>query len=203
MASQQNDNTEQQILDAAHDVFIEKGMQAAKMQDIADKAGIKRTVVNYYFRTKEKLYKKVARAIIQKALPMMMGVLNSDKPLEEKITAFVRNYINMAQLNPFMPGYIVNEVNRMGPEFIEEMFDKKPDISIFIAHLEREMDAGNIVRTNPHQIMLHMISMCLFPFVGKKMFMLMSGLDTAETNALLEARKTEVPRMIMAGIRPD
>lgn len=198
------DNTEQQILDAAYDVFMEKGMHGAKMQDIADEAGIKRTVVNYYFRTKEKLYKKVARTIVQHALPKMMGVLNSDMSLEEKIKAFAHNYISMAQKTPFMPVYIVTEVNKLGTEFIVELFDGNlPDIQPFVKHIETEKAAGKIRDIDPYQVILNLISLCLFPFVGRKMFLLMTGVEKKQYNDMIEQRKQEVPRVILASLKPD
>lgn len=197
--TEQQENTEQQILDAAYEVFMEKGMHGTRMSDIADKAGIKRTVVNYYFRTKEKLYKKVAKTIVRQALPVMLKVLNSDISLKEKIGQFVHNYISMAQRTPFMPIYIVNEVNKLGPAFIEEIFDgNKPSMQPFVAHLQREVDAGNIRAVDPYQILLHIMSLCLFPFLGKGLYMIMSGLEKKAFEDLIEARKVEVPKLIIS-----
>ncbi|MEZ4684796.1 MAG: TetR/AcrR family transcriptional regulator [Bacteroidia bacterium] len=193
------DNTEQQILDAAYEVFLEKGMDGTRMSDIAEKAGIKRTVVNYYFRTKEKLYKKVAKLILRQAMPVMLGVLNSDMSLKEKISQFVHNYISMAQRNPFMPIYIVNEVNKLGTGFIHELFDgNTPNVQPFIDHIQREVDAGNIRPVDPHQIILHIISLCLFPFLGKNIFMLMTKLEKDAVDSIIEARKQEVPKLIIS-----
>jgi AcrR family transcriptional regulator len=197
--TEQQENTEHQILDAAYEVFMEKGMQGTRMSDIADKAGIKRTVVNYYFRTKEKLYMKVAKTIVKQALPVMVRVLNSDTSLKEKIEQFVHNYISMAQRTPYMPIYIVNEVNKLGPAFIEEIFEgNKPSIQPFIDHLKREVDAGNIRQVEPYQILLHIMSLCLFPFLGKSMFSIMTGLGKQSIDDLIEARKQAVPELIIS-----
>ena len=47
------DNTEEKIIDAATDVFVQKGMDGARMQEIADLAGINKALLHYYFRSKE------------------------------------------------------------------------------------------------------------------------------------------------------
>ena len=79
------DSTEQKIFEAAHEVFTQKGMDGAKMQEIADRAGINKALLHYYYRTKEKLYEAVVRVIISKALPAIWQVIESELPLEEKI----------------------------------------------------------------------------------------------------------------------
>ncbi len=49
-------STEEKILMAARQIFIDRGMDGARMQDIADAAGINKAMLHYYFRSKEKLY---------------------------------------------------------------------------------------------------------------------------------------------------
>ena len=49
-------STEEKILAAAKKVFVLKGMAGARMQDIADEAGINKALLHYYFRSKEKLF---------------------------------------------------------------------------------------------------------------------------------------------------
>ncbi|MCK5537355.1 MAG: helix-turn-helix transcriptional regulator, partial [Bacteroidales bacterium] len=44
-----NINTEQKILLAATKIFSTKGMQGARMQEIADEAGINKALLHYYF----------------------------------------------------------------------------------------------------------------------------------------------------------
>ena len=58
-------NTEQKILDAAITIFIRYGFHGTTLQQIAKKAGVNKSAIHYYFRSKEKLYKKVLMEIIQ------------------------------------------------------------------------------------------------------------------------------------------
>jgi AcrR family transcriptional regulator len=55
------ENTEERILDAAKKVFMQKGSAGARMQDIADAAGINKALLHYYFRSKEKLFEVIFR----------------------------------------------------------------------------------------------------------------------------------------------
>ncbi|HEU4496723.1 MAG TPA: TetR/AcrR family transcriptional regulator [Flavobacterium sp.] len=199
----ETESTEEQILVAAFNVFVEKGFENTKMQDIADQAGIKRTVLNYYFRTKELLYKKIAKTILKQALPNMLKILNSDLPFEQKIEEFVENYINLGLKNPHMPLFIINELNHLGPAFIEEMLDgKKPEINTFIEHVKDEMKKGNIIAINPVQVPLHIVSLCAFPIIGKPMVKLITNSDEKQYNELIQERKKEVVRFVLKGLKP-
>ncbi|HNA17232.1 MAG TPA: helix-turn-helix domain-containing protein, partial [Ferruginibacter sp.] len=51
-----NKDTEQKILESARNVFIQKGLAGARMQDIADHAGVNKALLHYYFTSKDKLF---------------------------------------------------------------------------------------------------------------------------------------------------
>lgn len=199
----ENESIEEQILVAAFNVFVEKGFENAKMQDIANQAGIKRTVLNYYFRSKELLYQKIAKTILRQALPNMLKILNSDLSFEQKIKDFVENYIDLWLKNPFMPLFIINELNHLGSAFIEKMLDGvKPDIDIFLEHVKDEMDKGNIVKINPIQVPLHIISLCAFPIIGKPMVMLITNSNEKLYIEIIQERKAEITRLVLKGLKP-
>lgn len=199
----ENESIEEQILVAAFNVFVEKGFENAKMQDIANQAGIKRTVLNYYFRSKELLYQKIAKTILRQALPNMLKILNSDLSFEQKIKDFVENYIDLGLKNPFMPLFIINELNHLGSAFIEKMLDGvKPDIDIFLEHVKDEMDKGNIVKINPIQVLLHIISLCAFPIIGKPMVMLITNSNEKLYIEIIQERKAEITRLVLKGLKP-
>ena len=74
-------NTEQKIHEAAKTVFIRKGLEGARMQEIADEAGINKALLHYYFRTKDKLFEAVFADAFYKMVPNIIGSLKSDIPL--------------------------------------------------------------------------------------------------------------------------
>lgn len=201
--SQKVETIEEQILVAAFNVFVEKGFENAKMQDIADQAGIKRTVLNYYFRSKELLYQKIAKTILRQALPNMLKILNSDLAFEQKVKDFVEHYIDLGVKNPFMPLFIINELNHLGSDFIEKMLDGlKPNISNFIDHVKDEMNKGNIIDMNPVHVPLHIISLCAFPILGKPMVMLITNSNENQYQKIIQERKSEVVRFVLKGLKP-
>ena len=104
--------TEEKIFEAATDVFVEKGMDGARMQDIASLAGINKALLHYYFRTKDQLFNAVFEMIARKILKKFAPVFDENLSLEAKIRFFFREHIAFLQENPKLPAFILNEVNR-------------------------------------------------------------------------------------------
>ena len=207
MAKKENqpasDSTEQKIFDAAHEVFTQKGMDGAKMQEIADRAGINKALLHYYYRSKEKLYETVARAIIGKALPAIRQVIESDQPLEDKLRRFIETYIDIISKNTFIPLFIISEINKHPDRFIDSVLPKDlPKPEQFFQQVQVEINAGRIRPIRPQHLIVNIISMCVFPFVGKPMIRILLGMGPGEMRLFLEQRKEEVTSFVLAALRP-
>lgn len=197
------DSTEQKIFEAAREVFTQKGMDGAKMQEIADRAGINKALLHYYYRSKEKLYEMVVRAVIGKALPALRQIIESDLPLEEKIRGFISTYIDVISHNTFIPLFIISEINKHPEHFFETILPKDlPKPEVFFRQVEDEIAAGRIRPVKPQHLIVHIISMCVFPFVGKPMVRILLGMSSGEMRMFLEERKQEVTVFVLAALRP-
>jgi len=195
--------TEQKIFDAAHEVFTQKGMDGAKMQEIADRAGINKALLHYYYRSKDKLYETVAKAVIGRAVPVIRQMFEGEQALEEKIRNFIDFYIQLISRNPFIPLFIISEINKHPDRFFEAIFPREmPRPEVFISQVVEEAAAGCIRPTDPRHLIVHIISLCVFPFVGKPMLRLVLGMSPEETRTFMEARKTEVTEFVLAALRP-
>lgn len=202
-SQQGGDSTEQKIFDAAHEVFTQKGMDGAKMQEIADRAGINKALLHYYYRTKEKLYEAVARAIIQTAVPRVRGVLESELSLEEKLTQFVHLYVDLILKNPYIPLFIVSETNKHPDHFFDKILPKElPKPELIFRQIESEIAAGRIRPVDPRHLIINVVSMCVFPFLARPIARLILGLSAEEMRAMLESRKHEIVTFVMASLRP-
>lgn len=197
------DSTEQKIFEAAHEVFMQKGMDGAKMQEIADRAGINKALLHYYYRSKEKLYETVARAILAKALPAIRQVIESEYPLEVKIRRFIETYIDIISRNTFIPLFIISEIQKHPERFIDNVLPKDlPKPEVFFRQVEAEIAAGRIRPVKPQHLIVNMIAMCIFPFVGKPMIRIVLGMSAGEMRVFLEERKEEVTHFVLASLRP-
>lgn len=161
--------TEEIIFEAASEVFIEKGMDGARMQEIADKAGINKSLLHYYYRSKENLFDIVFEKFASQMFSKFAPVLDEKLTFEEKIRFFYREHLEILKRNPALPAFILNEMNR-NPERIKKLM-KKLDVKKVWAQLERmhkdEFDRYNITRDNFPQLMTSIVALSVFPLAGK------------------------------------
>lgn len=161
--------TEEKIFEAATDVFVEKGMDGARMQDIANRAGINKALLHYYYRSKDRLFNAVFEMIARKLFAKFAPVFDDNLSLEDKIKFFYREHITFLQNNPRLPAFILNEINR-NPDRIRKLlknieFDKIWTM-IFEQHKD-ELKNYNITRELLPQVMVSVASLSVFPFAAR------------------------------------
>lgn len=195
--------TEEKILEAAKAVFVRKGMAGARMQDIADEAGINKALLHYYFRNKEKLFEVIFMGAAQQLFPRVNKIFTSDQPLFEKIEKFCEEYITIVMSNPYLPLFVLNEINRDPVYFLGKVWPEnaRPNPEKFLEQIEQEIKKGTIRRISPVQLLMNVISMTIFPFVAKPMFQKHLGLDELQFRSVMEQRKKEIPAFIISSIK--
>ena len=197
-----NDTTETRILEAARKVFLKKGMAGARMQDIADEAGINKAMLHYYFRNKEKLFERIFMELSQRFFPRLIMIFESGESLFKKIEMFVVEYIDQMRQTPYLPIFVLNEINRQPETFIRKMMGNEgPPVKKFFSSVEKEVKKGVIKPIDPSQLLLNIISLCIFPFVARPMFQLVVNIDSTRFDKMLEQRKKELPGFIIRAIK--
>ncbi len=192
----------EKILVAAKNVFLVKGMAGARMQDIANEAGINKALLHYYFRNKEQLFKVIFKEASDKLFPKINSIFESDSSLFEKIEHFTREYITVMLENPYLPLFVLNEINADPHYFIRKIWGKnKPRPEKFLQQIEKEVKKGIIKKISPDQLLMNLISLTIFPFVSKPMFQANLGLDEVQFRNIMERRKKEIPKFIIDSIR--
>jgi AcrR family transcriptional regulator len=194
---------EEKILDAAKKVFVTKGMAGARMQDIADEAGINKALLHYYFRSKEKLFEVIFAEAAEKLFPKINAIFESDVPLFEKIERFCDEYITIMSENPYLPLFVLNEISRDSENFLEKVWDKKriPMPQKFLDQIEKETKKGTIRKISPVHLLINLISLSIFPFVGKPMIQFVMQLDELQFRNIMQQRKKEIPKFIIDSIK--
>lgn len=202
MEEQQDKSTEKKILEAAKIVFLEKGFDGARMQEIADKAGMNKALLHYYFRSKEKMFDAIFQEAFQQFIPRVAEIMMTDKPLFEKLESFIDTYLTMLFNNPHLPGFVLHEINR-NPEKIVNIFKNsgiKPEY-LGMA-ISKEVEAGNIKPVLPVHLIVNILGMCLFPFIAKPIIkgFLFHNDDELFADFLSE-RKKEITLFVLNSIR--
>jgi AcrR family transcriptional regulator len=203
MAKYKKDNsTQERILEAARKVFVGKGMFGARMQDIADEAGINKALLHYYFKSKEMLFEEIFVESASKLFPKINKIFLSDEPLFTKIEQFCEEYINIIIDNPYLPLFVLNEVNRDPVYFMNKIWGmNKPNPKRFLEQIAEEVKKGTIKEISPLHLLMNLISMTIFPFLSKPMFQMNLGIDELQFRMMMEQRKTEIPKFIIDSIK--
>lgn len=195
-------STEFVILSAAKKVFSIKGKDGATMQEIANEAAINKALLHYYFRTKDLLFEQVFFEEVKKFSPILKNAIAQEVDLYQKINNICEAYILMAIENPFVPVFVIGELNKQPDLLIQKMFDGDlPDFPKLALQIKEEVDAGKIKPIMPQQLIMNMMSMCVFPFLMKPMFIVGMQIDKDIFTNLMLQRIKDVPKFIIDSIK--
>jgi AcrR family transcriptional regulator len=191
-------STEEKIKIAASKVFLKKGYSATRTRDIAEEAGINLALLNYYFRSKEKLFQKVMQEKMQQFFGVLLQIVNDPSTqLETKIEQIVSNYIDVLSENPELPLFVLSEMKGNADKiqnilpvqkfndnlsFVKQLQEKRPDI-------------------NPIHFLMNILGMTVFPFVAKPAFNLIASTNKSELESILKERKELIPKWIKAMLK--
>lgn len=202
MIKTKDSSTETNILEAAKKIFQQKGMDGSRMQEIADEAGINKAMLHYYFKSKQILFEAVFENAFMLLAPQMNKILNDDSSIEEKIRNFTSNYISFVSEHPYLPNFIIQEMNR-NPDFIEKLKQNKslPNIEKFKKQVELEIENGFLNPIDAKQLFIHILSLSIFPFIGSNLLKTIINVDENGYDLLIEQRKTEVANFIIQAIK--
>jgi AcrR family transcriptional regulator len=192
-------SAEEKIKQAARKLFTEKGFDAVKTRDIAAESGINLALLNYYFRSKEKLFEIVMIENFEQFIQQLIPVLSDEgSSIDEIVTQATARYIEMLKKNPDLPFFIMNEMKsnpaRLG--FFREKI--APVREGFLKKVMHAMKEGKIAQMHMSHFMMNFMGLVIFPFVAQPMLMKINGLSNKEFDELMDQRKELVPIWLKA-----
>lgn len=188
-------STEEKIKAAARKVFAAKGFAGTRTRDIAEEAGINLALLNYYFRSKQKLFDEIMLEKIQ-AFFGKIGPIFTDTTttLETKIESFVSHYTSLLIKNPELPLFVLSEIRTHPQSFIQatqigQLFTN----SSFVHQLKEKQP-----KAHPMHFLMSMLGMTVFPFITMPMLKTVASLDDESFNSLMLERKKLIPKWMNA-----
>jgi AcrR family transcriptional regulator len=195
------ESTENQILIAAREVFIVKGFEGTRMQEIADHAGINKALLHYYFRSKEKLFEAVFSEVAANLFPAMRQLLEAELGIREKLTFFIKIYLKALHENPFIPSFVINTLNSNTESFLK--YIKKAGIKPLLLQkqIDEEAARGVIRAIKAEHLVVNIIALCVFPFVARPIVQNIFEMNDEEYQAYLSARESEIIDFVLKSIQ--
>jgi AcrR family transcriptional regulator len=188
-------STEQKIKEAAHKVFVQKGYSGTTTRDIADAAGINNALLNYYFRSKEKLFDIVMQEQVATLFGKIYPIVNNEETtLEQKIAAIIDYYTEVLLAQPGLMLFVLSEMHNQPERIANHMEANKGMMHSVIARQFKEAKPD----VHPMQMIMTVMGMTLFPFMGRGVFQRTSGLEDSVFEGILKERKKILPVLIKA-----
>ena len=193
-------STEEKIKEAARAVFYKKGFAATRTRDIAEEAGINLALLNYYFRSKQKLFDLIIIEALFRFVQNIQTVLNDPATtLEQKIAALANHYIDFIIAEPEIPTFILTEVRNNPKELLTKLPIKEILVnSVFFQQHREAVNRGIITEASPVHFLMNLLGLIIFPFIAKPILMEVNDLKTPGFNQLMQERKTLIPVWVKA-----
>jgi len=195
-----DNNTESKIKAAARVVFHKKGFAATRTRDIAEEAGLNLALLNYYFRSKEKLFELIMFETVSGFLQNMAIVFNDESTtLEKKVELVAEKYIDLIIIEPEIPLFMMSEIRSHGAAILEKLPVANSILqSSFIKQYKDAAEKGKITEPNPLHFLMNLLGMVVFPFISSPMLKKVGNLTDKQFNKLMQERKKLIPIWIKA-----
>jgi AcrR family transcriptional regulator len=140
-----------QILEAALDVFGERGLAGARLDDIARRAGVSKGTIYLYFPNKEELFREVVRAIVIDRLRQAAAEAGEGDPVDE-LKRYLRTYWNFVRSTEFQTIFklVTSELHNF-PD-LAEFYGRevvKPATELAAGMIRRGIERGDFRRVDP------------------------------------------------------
>ncbi len=197
--------TRDRIFVAASDIFEEKGYAAARMQEIADRAGINKALLHYYFTTKEQLFRAVFQVLLKKMFEKIFSIFSEEISFKEKIKRFLDEHIEFMIKNPKLPIFLLNELSQNPAlvEGIKEMVNYEKLRALIYTRHAKELKGYGIKKNDMPQLMVTVVSFSIFPFAARDMLTLMIPPmdDNKKFNAFMRERKEFASDFVITALK--
>jgi len=189
-------DTEMRIKDVARKLFQEKGFAGTKTRDIAAAADINLASLNYYYRSKKKLFDIIMIESMQTFFSGILPIIEDEETtVKEKIVLLVDQYITMLSANPDMPTFIINEVRANPQDFSDRIgVLEKVKSSVLIRQFREAQQLGEMPMINPIHLMMNLLGLVVFPFIAAPMISTVTGISQDDLMKIIEERKELIPK---------
>ncbi len=190
--------TEEHIKQRAKVLFFTTGILDASTQEIADFAGVNRTLVNYYFRSKKNLFHIVYTEIITEMRTNFAAIYVSNVTFREKVEALIDYTTEFRETYPFLEIFNIQETSKLNnrletvlrPTCMEET-------GFFLKEIEEEMKKGTIPAYEPINFLINLMSLISFPIVMKPIFREIFCISTEEQYQRIYNQRKEMVMTIL------
>ena len=180
-------NKQELIKQTAKELFFSKGYLHATTQEIADAAGVNRSLINYYFRSRDLLFQTVYREAMDSLKAQLDRVLYDEIPFREKMELFIDVYMKELLRYPYRESFLITEI--CSKNFALQEKKKSDSLAHFLTEIAAEMEKGTIKKLNPIQFIFNLFALMAFPVIMTPLYQKLLDLSETEYSTLIVDRK--------------
>ncbi len=197
--------TMEKILDAARKLFVQQGFAATTTRDIAKEAGINLALVNYYYGSKQNLFKTIMVEHMKGFMKgLSVGINDPSRGLEEKFAFMADSYISMLLVQPDVPLFLLRSL-REEPDVLFRDVGIGPILtdSLLMKEIDAALKAQGRSLISPLQIFINLMGLCVFPFIARPILQMASGIDDDQYTTMMNERRSLIAKWMMAMITTE
>lgn len=189
-------STEQLIKDTARKVFLVEGRIHATTEDIARDAGLPRTSIHYYFRTRDKLFRHVFIDALEELTERLNSVTESDLPFREKIEKYIEAWLSQTLAYPYLDTFVITEIINQQYEPVDKTAARR--MKVFLKEIQAAMDEGLIRKMDPMHFVLNLFALLRYPSIASPLYIKLFGIKDDHYRKLLKERKEVLIKVLFS-----
>lgn len=187
-------NKEEHIKTTAKDIFFLKGNLHATTQEIADEAGVNRSLINYYFRSRDQLFELVYNEAVETMRNQLDNVIYSKVPFMDKLESLIEVYMNEILKYPYKESFLITEI--CSKNILLKEKKKSHALITFVDEVKSEMEKGTLKKSDPIHFVMNLFSLMAYPIIMAPLYRKLFDLNKQTYADLLKERKALVFRIL-------
>lgn len=188
--------TEEQIRKAAKHLFFVEGKLHATTQEIADAAGVNRTLLNYYFRSRDELFRQVYLDTRNEIESVLENLFLEKMEFRAKIEYIIDTFGKYIQDAPYTELFMISEINLLEEPLAFQKLSNPEPMQYFMHEVQIEMDKGTLLSTEPIHFVINLFSMISHPLLLKPLYSRIFDINQLDIETVFASRKQRIMEVL-------
>ena len=181
-----NTGTEQLIKDTAKRLLFGEGKLHATTQEIADAAGVNRTGLHYYFRSRDQLIAAIFQDAMLGLSQRLDECMMSEEPFKVKTENIIAVFLKDMIRFPYQETFLITEINTYGKKLISNI--QSEPVKSYLKEAAYEMEKGTIEKMNPIHFLMNLFSLLSYPLIMGPLYKKLFRVSEKEFQQLIDER---------------
>ncbi|MDZ4181382.1 MAG: TetR/AcrR family transcriptional regulator, partial [Candidatus Cloacimonadaceae bacterium] len=179
---------------AAAKEFMALGFGGARMQVIADQAGINKALLHYHFSSKEKLYHRVIKNQFAPLMGSLLEIFDSDGGIEQWLRLLIGKLVKEIGSKPQFSRFVIWELNTLAkhlPLVLKEIIQERSGTNP-LTKIREKLDRAGLGDYSAEHFILNVMSLCIYPSLARPLLEEVIGKELYNKADFMAEREEEI-----------